>query len=396
MKNTLFLSPFFYPEPISTGRYNSFLVRELVEQGDTVTIVTSYPLYPDWAPSTDVTDMPGVITLRGGSGIRYPKPILFRRLVLEVWFTMHTIRMTWKLRRRIDRVIAVFPPNLYFSMAHWMLPRRVHRIGIVHDLQAVLSPDEQKVSQRMVGYMVRFIESSCLRACDRLILLSNTMKQHVSQEYGVEAQRCVVSYPFVTIEEGHGQKSTLGDLFESGYFHVVYSGALGEKQYPAGLMDLFERLTQLRSNVTCHIFSRGPKYDELKAATVAGPGQRIRFHDLVADEDLPELYARSDLQIIPQKEGTASGAFPSKLPNLLFTGVPVFAITDPKSELSNILIETPIGAVSTSWDPAVTLPALCRCIDQVSTRSRSESKELAAPVVDAYFTIKQTIKSLEV
>ena len=39
----LFVSPFFYPEDISTGRYNTYFVRALLAQGVEVAIVAAHP-----------------------------------------------------------------------------------------------------------------------------------------------------------------------------------------------------------------------------------------------------------------------------------------------------------------------------------------------------------------
>jgi hypothetical protein len=66
---------------------------------------------------------------------------------------------------------------------------------------------------------------------------------------------------------------------------------------------------------------------------------------------LAELYQRSTVQLIPQAEGTGSGAFPSKLPNLLVTGAYVFAICDLDSELSVIIKDSGCGEATNSRDP---------------------------------------------
>ncbi|MGB8475721.1 MAG: hypothetical protein WCE61_16705, partial [Candidatus Acidiferrum sp.] len=44
-------SPFFYPETISTGKYNTILSRALAERGVEVNVVTSHPFYPNWKPA---------------------------------------------------------------------------------------------------------------------------------------------------------------------------------------------------------------------------------------------------------------------------------------------------------------------------------------------------------
>ena len=80
------LSPFFYPEPISTGKYNSYLAQALVERGHQVTVVCSHPVYPSWRPQPSSVSLPGVHIIRGGANVRYPHRSILRRAVLELWF----------------------------------------------------------------------------------------------------------------------------------------------------------------------------------------------------------------------------------------------------------------------------------------------------------------------
>jgi len=47
-KNILLISPFFFPEPISTGKFNTNFVTALTAQGHKVTVLCFHPFYPDW------------------------------------------------------------------------------------------------------------------------------------------------------------------------------------------------------------------------------------------------------------------------------------------------------------------------------------------------------------
>jgi colanic acid biosynthesis glycosyl transferase WcaI len=60
---------------------------------------------------------------------------------------------------------------------------------------------------------------------------------------------------------------------------------------------------------------------------------KSHFHGLVGKEHLEELYHKSDVQIIPQKDETPKGSLPSKLPSLLAPNCNVFFINVDNSEL---------------------------------------------------------------
>ena len=77
---------------------------------------------------------------------------------------------------------------------------------------------------------------------------------------------------------------------------------------------------------------------------------KILFHNLVSKENLEELYSKSCVQIVPQKENTSKGSLPSKLPNLLASGCKVLVITDPKSEIENLFFAENLDLVVNSWN----------------------------------------------
>ena len=91
---------------------------------------------------------------------------------------------------------------------------------------------------------------------------------------------------------------------------------------------------------------------------------KIFCHSLVKRENLEELYKRSDVQIIPQKEGTTVGSLPSKLPNLLASDCKVFLITDLNSELHKLFQKHNLDFVSTSWDMSDLIPKLQEVLEK--------------------------------
>ena len=102
--------------------------------------------------------------------------------------------------------------------------------------------------------------------------------------------------------------------------------------------------------VQFHVLSGGPFYESLRAEYEQRPEPRVKFHPLVAEQDLAELYARSAIQIIPQAEGTESAALPSKLPNLLAAGVHLLAICSSGSEVERMIQLAGTGSIATRWD----------------------------------------------
>jgi len=374
----LLLSPFFFPELISTGKYNSTLAIALQANDVDVSVIASHPLYPDWKPNFTNKNIDSVQIFRGGNWLRYPSSALLRRAILELWFSYHVFKTILVMRVKgelADIIVPIFPPSLFFICCSLMLPSKIRKVGIVHDLQGIYAAGKKGLLAKLIGKAIHIVEGKGFSYCDRLVFLSNEMMEEAIEAYRLDRNCCVVVYPPVSLEIIDNTIQTeLKEYFPDGFRHVVYSGALGDKQNPEGLADLFYQAINSVDNVIFHFFSRGPSFDRLKVS-YANKTTRIQFHDLVEVEQLQELYQRSDVQILPQLAGSSKGSLPSKLPNLIAAGVRVLAITDESSELEVLLSKVDGAIVINKWSANDFISALNVVLNdsssQISRRSNN-------------------------
>ncbi|SIP95975.1 glycosyltransferase [Pseudacidovorax sp. RU35E] len=348
----LFLSPFFAPEPISTGKYNASLVEGLVLAGEKVTVVCGYPTYPDWRPRKCNDGDTTYSVVRGGLAVRYPKSPILRRIILESWFFIFIAITILKFKKNVDRVICVLPPSLYILPILWKFSKKIPVIGVVHDLQGIHAEASPSGFRRFVATTVKVVERALFRRLDKLIFLSESMRNVAIKEYGVDGDKAEVCYPFVTMSNCKGESNFFEDYSngDENVAHVVYSGALGEKQNPAQLFSFFLNLAENDEGIHCHIFSSGPEIEKMKIALdLKGGSSRMHLHDLVAEDKLQSLYLSSTIQIIPQRVGTGDGSLPSKLPNLIAAKCRILAICDDDSELATLVGKYNHGHVCSGW-----------------------------------------------
>ncbi|NBD22209.1 glycosyltransferase [Aquabacterium fontiphilum] len=365
----LILSPFFYPEPISTGKYNGLVAQGLAGRGARVAAICSYPIYPDWVPQRDPSELPGVEALRGGAWIKYPQKPLLRRAVLEPWYLLHCASQMLKVGRNADRVLAVFPPSLFMLVVPMLARRGAKIIGIVHDLQGVYAARKSGTAAKLLQSAIGWVERRAFAACDHLVFLSETMRDVTVDTYGLDVRRTSVHYPFVTIpDDTPGADAELDHYFQPGLKSLVYSGALGEKQAPDKLVALMLEVLERHPDWQARVFSQGPVFERLKA-TVSH--ERLAFHPLVDARLLPALLKRSDVQVVPQDTGTSDGSLPSKMPNIIAAGTRLLCITDPASELERLVNSYPAGVACTNWAPGATIAAF----EQVIRRPRATRAE---------------------
>lgn len=274
----LLLSPFFHPELISTGKYNSALAKALVKKGIGVDVICLHPLYPGWRPQPSDEGISGVRILRGGSWLCFPKSILLRRAALESGFLFHLLLHSGRIKR-YSHIVAVLPPMLFLPLIRLVARRDAKITAIVHDLQGIMAGVGFSSGRPKIVGLIKLLEGLVLRCCHRIIALSNAMASYLMDSYKIPSSKIAVCWPFVTVEP-HNSGSRLGHLFAKDKKHIVYAGALGEKQHPEGLISLFLALFNRHSDVVCHIFSGGPLFEVHKQNPKTNH-QRMMFHDLV-------------------------------------------------------------------------------------------------------------------
>ncbi|MES2222071.1 MAG: glycosyltransferase [Acidobacteriota bacterium] len=384
----LIVSPFFYPELISTGKANQHLAEAFVAEGHGVTVVCSHPLYPAWIPVRSDARIPGMAILRGGEGLRYPSSMPLRRLKLEAWFACFAARSIWRRRKQVDVVVSILPPSLFILFLNRILPRNVRRVAVVHDLQGVLAAQEKGLARRAIIHMIHAVESRAFRSQDLCIFFSEDMARIAQRSYGLNSAKIAVQYPSITLPVTYSATASaaqhLDALFPPDKLHVVYSGALGYKQNSQQLIAFLQSAAERHSDVQFHVLSGGPFYESLRAEYERRSGPHVQFHPLVAEQDLAELYARSAIQIIPQAEGTEGAALPSKLPNLLAAGVHLLAICSSGSEVERMIQLAGTGSIATRWEQDMFLARLNEALEIVRRESASVRRARVQPLLDRF------------
>jgi hypothetical protein len=211
------------------------------------------------------------------------------------------------------------------------------------------------------------------------------MKDTAEEIYSLNKNKLQVQYPFVT-KNDKSITNTLGKILSKDRINIVYSGALGEKQNPAGLYAFFDFASKKIKNSSFHFFSQGHIFEELKERNT---NFNIKFHDLVRKENLWELYKRSTIQIVPQLPGTSKGSLPSKLPNLLASDCQILVITDKNSEIEKIFKANDFQKVMTSWENDLLLKAINEMLNE-----KKQNYEVRIKRSKEIFNIDSLIKKI--
>lgn len=382
-KNILIISPFFFPEPISTGKFNTDFAISLKDKGHNVTILCYHPFYPDWKIKKNKSELEGIKIIRGGKNLVFSKKTIVRRIVLEFSFAFFILRNIKKHQKNKDIIIPVFPPSFAFYSILPFLNKKIQKVGMVHDLQEIYSIGKKGFINKIVHFFIHKIEKKCYRSCNKLVFLSKEMKDHAKDLYNLIEKKLEVQYPFITINDK--LTNDLDYIFNKKFKNIVYSGALGEKQNPYKLYEFFNYASLEIKNTYFHFFSEGDEINKLKKENT---NSKIFFHPLVNRENLVELYHKSDVQVIPQKEGTSKGSLPSKLPNILASQCKVLLITDANSELEKLFIDNNLGFVTNSWNTN----SLVECLKKILNKDVNFIHQ--NQIAKNFFTIDKMIQKV--
>jgi len=348
LKNILFISPFFFPEPISTGKFNTDLVIALRDEGHHVKTLCFHPFYPKWKTKRSNMQLEGVTIIRGGKRVYYSSKTSARRIILELSYAFFILRKIFKHQRNTDIIIPVFPPSLAFYCTLPFLKKDIKKVGMVHDLQEVYSQEKKGFLFKWIKKIIHKVEKKVYQSCDKLIFLSKEMKETAQKMYQLNEANLAIQYPFVNIKTNKNKRfEDLENILPNNKKHIVYSGALGEKQNPVELYNVFNYCSKKRPQLRFHFFSQGGIFEKLKDKNT---NSEIKFHDLVEIEQVEELYKKSFVQIIPQLPGTSKGSLPSKLPNLLASKCNILCITDSGSDIDILFKKNQLKKVITCWN----------------------------------------------
>lgn len=373
---TLIISPFFYPEPISTGKYNTDLALNLVKRGHKVQVWCFHPFYPNWKISRSDQHLKNIFIKRGGLGVRFFGKQFLDRIILEITFLLFVLKERIISKHVFDNIIFISPPSLSTIILK-TFKSSANKVIILHDLQFI----HIRTRINWLSKIVYLVEKQMLLLSNKIIFLSKEMKSFFDDTKQFSTIKTNVQWPFVNIERASHKQ-----ILKKGV-NIVYSGALGAKQSPEQLLSLFENASKQNNEWNFYFISSGSSFESLKKTNNT---PNIYFLPLVEKEKVFQLYKESTVQVIPQATGSSSGSLPSKLPNLIFSQTKILSITDKKSELEKIIQQYPNGISINSWNSATFAQALEKLVHMKSSNNTNEIDKMC----QNYFSVDSLIEKI--
>lgn len=192
----------------------------------------------------------------------------------------------------------------------------------------------------------RVIENIIYKKADKIITISNSMKQNILDK-GVDHNKVVVISNWINTDEVVPIDKKSNSLFEEfgidrEKFIVCYAGNLGNAQGTKVILEAAKILSS-EKNIQFVIFGNGNDYNSIKDEIEKDELSNIRLYPVLSQDRVSEVYSLGDVNLITCKKGVGGSGLPSKLWSIMACNGRIIASFDRNSELADIIRKAGAG-----------------------------------------------------
>ena len=227
----------------------------------------------------------------------------------------------------------IFPENAYFA-------------GVLSESSLVY-----KVAHALQKY--------AYKNATALSTISDDMKDTIVTRYGIPKDKVQVIYNWGHEElKAHSEDE---NVFlkkypkNPGEFRVVYAGNLGKMQNVELVLEA-AALMKDEPDVSFYIVGGGVNEEQLKALAKRKKLTNVKFVGMQPPEEVADLYAAADINVIPLQKRLVYAALPSKTADCLIAGKPIITCVDDESQFAKLCNDN--GICNSGTDSAAILREL--------------------------------------
>ena len=368
----LVLSLMFPPDGVSTAHIMGELAVDLRACGHRVRVLTTTPHYSVDSvarASQPMTRIFGNLVMRSDfdgvqvTHIKMPQKRggIGRRLASWLWF--HAVAaVIGILMRPRPGVVLVPSPLLSLAVVAWLinLGRGAKYVYNVQELYPDLAINSGYVKSRFAIGVLCWLERFVYQHAAAVTTIGPTMRRRIAARV---PERPVVVIPNPADIDSMRPLARKNDFARvhhlNEHFVVTYAGNMGLMQ---GLDDVLAAAELMRecSNVVYLFVGEGVVASALHESAAARGLPNVRFLPQQPYSLVPEIYATSDVCLVPLIGAIACEAIPSKVARIMACGRPALAIAPADSDLAKLVTSVGCGAVAQPGMPQDLAEAIAR------------------------------------
>ena len=220
---------------------------------------------------------------------------------------------------------------------------------------------------------------------DKIIVLGRDMKQYLIDNYLVNADKIVVLTNWA-------EKVNCPSCSPGNEFQLIYSGNMGKFHSLEMLLDLAVSMVDIN---ICFI-GAGAQRDSLQAKAEKLALTNVGFSPFLEQEQYLRKMQQASAFVVSLEKNLTGLAVPSKFYTYLSLGKPIICISEPESEMAQIVIEADCGFVVAHGDLAALERAIEKLLDKkVQLQMAENAKKVFVEKYEKTLVVAQYEKLLE-
>lgn len=363
----LYLSPYSYPERVSSSHLDSNLSEAYTYAGfDSVTYAPT--------PTRGVDDE----TRKKYAKIRYEEfndghDVLYRFPMFREgtnpiqralrYILVNIIQYFKGIREKDVDVImgASTPPTqgMLLGLVKKTLSRKYGRkVPFIYNLQDIFPDSMVNAKMTTEGSIIwkigRKVEAFTYRNADKIIVISDDFKRNIMAK-GVPEEKIVVIPNWVDTSAVYSVDRDNNPMFakydlDPSKFYICYSGNIGHSQNIGMLLEAAKKLANELPELHFVIIGDGAAKNELAQAVVDDEIENITLLPFQDYADIAYVFSLGDTGLIISKPGIGGSSVPSKTWSIMAAERPVLASFDEDSQLAQLIRESECGLVAQAGD----------------------------------------------
>lgn len=399
-RDVLFLCQYFYPEYVSSATLPYDTAKALVKAGYTVSALCGYPKEYNKDGKVPMEEIHEGIKINRLKYIQLKRSNFVGRLINYFSFTFEVFLRFLSLKNYKSIIVYSNPPVLPLIAAWASKIFKTKMIFISYDIYPEMAHITKSISENgLISKMMQFINKRIYKNVNKVVALSNEMKEYLLQhrEQLEDKQVEVIpnwydAKPIGDVSESYLNNKFI-DLKPSKNLVVSYFGNMGICQ---DLDTILEAIRMLKNdNEIRFIFAgHGNKIDQLRKSIKEEHLDKVVVYNFLHGQDFQDALNISDVFLVSLSDGLTGLAVPSKTYSYMMAGKPVIAIMGIQSDISKDLIENKAGFALEVGEVDKLVNSIVKLKNDNKLRSEMGTN-IRRVFKDKYTTEKATLKYVE-
>jgi len=349
----LLLTMIYTPDRTGIAPLTTELCEYLTAHGHKVSVITTFPHYPEWKIREDYKDklwlretIGGVDVYRGWVYLP-PERTSLNRIIYDTTFAVSSL--LWGLQiPDVDVILALTPP-LQAGVTASILgkikgaPLVLQVQDLLPDLAVALGMLRNKFAIKCASLMEKYL----YRKASAVTVVCQGFLDNIKRKGVPESKLLLipnwVDTAFIRPTDRNGKFRAQFNLTED-QFLVLHTGNMGAKQKLTVALDAAAKL-QDHKRVLFLLVGDGIEKSALEEYARRRRLRNVRFLPLQPREQLPEMLSAADVLLLNQSAAVVDMVIPSKLLMYMSAGRAIVAGVNPSSEAADCIRRAGCGVV---------------------------------------------------